>query len=121
MKNTHCCQCGKPRGIAPISHGFSLDRMGISGIFTPCPGHLVDRNPAPGVHLEQHPSLLIAAAVWRNGGTSDDVHICVDCTTKAVRHIRDQLSSALGDLPNSEIDSRGLPPDRLSQPKSAAP
>ena len=102
MKNTHCCQCGKPRGLAPISKGFRLDSIS-SGIFSPCPAEDVDRNPAPGVHIEQAPSMIIVAQAYRNGGCSDDVHICTECTTKSVRHIRDLLTIALGErLPNDQ-------------------
>lgn len=94
MKNTHCCQCGQPRGVAPQSHGWRSDAI-ASGIYRPC--QEPDRNPAPGVNLEQSPSMCIQASVWRNGGDSGDVHICPVCTTKAVRHLRNILSATLGE------------------------
>ena len=100
MKNTHCCQCGKPRGLAPISKGFRLDSI-ASGIFYPCPAGEVVRTPAPGVYLEQSPSMIIVAQAYRNGGCNDEVHICTECTTKSVRHIRDSLTIALGEIPTN--------------------
>jgi len=99
MKNTHCCQCGRPRGLAPISKGFRLDAI-ASGIFSPCRPEDVDRNPAPGVHIEQAPSMIIVAQAYRNGGADENTHICPECVTKAVRHIRDLLTEALGDAPD---------------------
>jgi hypothetical protein len=47
--------------------------------------------------------MIIVAQAYRNGGCSDDVHICTECTTKSVRHIRDLLTIALGErLPNDQ-------------------
>jgi len=105
MKNTHCCQCGKPRGLAPISKGFRLDSI-ASGIFYPCPAGEVVRTPAPGVYLEQSPSMIIVAQAYRNGGCNDEVHICTECTTKSVRHIRDLLTIALGEIPTTTSPTR---------------
>jgi hypothetical protein len=57
----------------------------------------VNHNPAHGVLIEQHPSLIVAAGIWRNGGDCEDVHICTTCLTKAVRHLRDAITEALGE------------------------
>jgi hypothetical protein len=99
MKNTHCCQCGKPRRMAPIGKGFRLDTVS-SCIFRPCRPENVNRNPSPGVYIEQAPSMIIAVHAYRNGGDSDDVHICNECTEKALLYIHQLLSSILGiDVP----------------------
>ena len=41
--------------------------------------------------------MCIQASVWRNGGDSADVHICAECTTRAVRHLRDIINLSLGE------------------------
>ena len=95
MKNTHCCQCGKARGLRPVGKGFRLEDS--QTIFHPFDSFKVNRNPADGVHIEESPSLILVASVFRNGGTDESVHICHDCTTITVRRIRDLLTAILDD------------------------
>jgi hypothetical protein len=44
--------------------------------------------------------MIIVAQAYRNGGADENTHICPECVTKAVRHIRDLLTEALGDAPD---------------------
>jgi hypothetical protein len=39
--------------------------------------------------------LIVNAAVWRNGGTNQETHLCDDCLRVGLRHIKLKVDSAL--------------------------
>lgn len=51
----------------------------------------------PGACYEQSPQLIAGVGVYRNGGTSEDHHICNDCLQLGLRYARDRINELLGE------------------------
>lgn len=57
---------------------------------------VVDEHKAVSGAWEQSPQLIASAAVYRNGGTSDDCHLCDECLLIGLRALKETIDAALG-------------------------
>ena len=83
-----CATCGKKRG--PLEQ--RRDSWSIKGL----PAMVPRRDDVDGKPWQQTNDLIIHAAVYRNGGTSDDCHLCDDCLRIGLRKIKAEVDEALG-------------------------
>ena len=87
MKNTHCCQCGEVRPlVTQRSDGFSFHDILFASSVRPITEQLFN---------EQHPSMIISAQVYRNGGCNKETHICGACQVEALKIIRREIDAVI--------------------------
>jgi hypothetical protein len=64
------------------------------GTRLPCPG--VPRSEDPSRRpWQEHNDLIVSACVYRNGGTSDDCHLCDECLRIGLRALKLEIDTAL--------------------------
>lgn len=87
-ERNQCDTCGRPRGIEQRRKSFGIH---------PTPS--IPRTGDPNDHPRQiHNDLICNVSVYRNGGTSDDSHLCNECLRIALRAIKVEVSALLGEL-----------------------
>lgn len=92
-RSKNCWICGRPRGLEQKRKSWSL--------YPPCPG--VPRTDNPEDRPAQISNdLIIYAGVNRNGGASDETHLCASCVAIGVRALRAALGEALGELDEAD-------------------
>jgi len=86
-RSDFCSTCGKPRGtLEPRRESWGLD----------CRTAMVPRSDDPTMKPWQISNdLIFNAAVWRNGGTSEESHLCDDCLRIGLRAIKLEVDRLL--------------------------
>lgn len=82
-----CATCGRRRG------GLEQRRSGWSATSTP----IVPRSETEGRPWQQTNDLIVAVHVYRNGGTSDDCHLCSHCLAVGLRAAKVAIEAALNE------------------------
>ena len=86
-RSRYCATCGKPRG--PLEDRRESWGLRCPTAKVPLPS---DSTQKPWQCLND---LIISAAVYRNGGTSDDCHPCDDCLRIGLRAIKTEIDRLL--------------------------
>lgn len=87
MNRNFCCLCGEPRRLtqAPVrSFGNEIECIVIKE----------HRELKPG-RAEVSPQLLVSVNMWRNGGASDDTHMCDACIVVGLKAAKKFVDDAL--------------------------
>ena len=90
----HCWTCGTPRGFAQLRGSWGI--------------HLspwVPRSESPDHRPAQSSNdILCGVSVYRNGGTSQDTHLCDACLAIAARAVLVELRGLLGEESDDDKD-----------------
>jgi len=91
LERAECCAtCGKKR--KPLEH--RRDSWGVrqqtAGVPRP--------NEPEHRPWQQFNDLIISACVYRNGGTSEDCHLCDDCLRIGLRALKAEIDAALEEV-----------------------
>lgn len=88
MNADRCWTCGRPRGLSPQRAAWSLSL----NPFVPRTADPTD-SPAQSVN-----DLICSAAIYRNGGTNGETHLCDACLAIGIRALKVKLDTLLGEL-----------------------
>lgn len=83
-----CATCGRPRGLSQRRQSWGIHPT----VYIPRTGNPDDKP------WQIANDLICSASVYRNGGTSSDTHLCDECLRIAVRALKVQLDTLLGEL-----------------------
>ena len=88
-RSAHCWMCGRPRGLEVKRRNWGLDMGTVS----------VPRTDNPDDRPSQISNdFMVHAFVERNGGSTNETHVCNDCLRIALRAMKTRISEALGEL-----------------------
>ena len=87
MNSSHCCACGKHRGISQIRESWGLQ----------CPIVCVPLPPEKEGDQYNH-QYIANASVFRNGGSGSNTHICDECLLVGLRYLKVEISKLIGEL-----------------------
>lgn len=97
MNKNYCCQCGTPRkSFEKQISAYSADAGIISTL------KYREKADNPEARNEIYPQLLARAAVFRNGGTSEErTHICPKCVAVGLRMLKEIIDRDLAEFENA--------------------
>lgn len=91
-RNERCSTCGRPRGLEQPRESFGIHS-------TPSIPRTDDPSDKPWqIHNDLICRVSCRVSVYRNGGTSEDSHLCNECLRIALRAIKVEVSALLGEL-----------------------
>lgn len=95
MTSSYCATCGKLRGPLELQrkHWSARDCLAL----------VPRRETAEGRPWQELNDLIIHAAVYRNGGTSDNCHLCDGCLRIGLRRLKLEIDAAL-DVAEGDAD-----------------